>query len=70
MADDFNLSESLSEEKFIARGKMYQRNLKLTLDSEQKPSKTLNFQLKLGNWKFISLGKELKTGGPNNIRIK
>lgn len=34
MADDFNPPENLSDKKFIARGKMYQRNLKFILDSE------------------------------------
>lgn len=39
MADDFNPPESCSDKKFVARGKMYQRNLKFILDSKLKPSK-------------------------------
>lgn len=39
MADDFNPPESCSDKKFVARGKMYQGNLKFILDSKLKPSK-------------------------------
>lgn len=46
MADDFNPLESLSDKKFIARGTMYQRNLKLILDSNAETHTYL--ELKLG----------------------
>lgn len=61
MADDFNPSESLSDKKSIARGTMHQRNLKLILDSKAKALQNMYFEQTLGNWKFISLGKKLKT---------
>lgn len=48
MADDFNPPESLSDKKFIARGTMYQRNLKLILDSNAKALQNMYLELKLG----------------------
>lgn len=48
MTDDFNPSESLSDKKFIARGTMHQRNLKLILDSKAKALQNMYFEQKLG----------------------
>lgn len=48
MADDFNPSESLSDKKFITRGTMNQRNLKLILGSKAKALQNVYFELKLG----------------------
>lgn len=48
MADDINPPESLSDKKFIARGIMYPRNLKLMLNSKAKILQNMYFELKLG----------------------
>lgn len=48
MADDINPPESLSDKKIIARRIMYQRNLKLMLDSKAKILQNMYFELKLG----------------------
>lgn len=48
MADDFNPLESLSDKKFIARGTMYQRNLKPILDSNGETLHNMYLELKLG----------------------